>query len=105
MTISISVALQELGQVVAKVKELSEWARLEREEARPDIPPSFRMLTDTDEDLRFQLGLFVAKDLELRRLLNCISTPIAGRTHWRQTLNHLEEQAREMGLSERFIRP
>ena len=105
MVIDISAALSELGQIVAKVKQLSEWARLEREEARPDMPPSFRILTDTDDDLRFQLWLFVTKDLEVRRLLNRISIPEADRTRQQQELRHLEEQVRGLGPSERFIRP
>jgi hypothetical protein len=105
MVIDICAALSELGQIVAKVKQLSEWARLEREEARPDMPPSFRVLTDTDEDLHFQLGLFMTKDLEVRRFLNHISIPEADRTRQQCELHRLEEQVRGLGLGERFIRP
>ena len=107
MAIDIPVALDDLARIIAKIKELLEWARLEQQEARPEVPPSFRLSNHADEDLRLQCGLFVSKDLALRLILNTPSpsTPAADKAQWQRELHHLEEEVRALGLAERFISP
>ena len=105
MVIDVPKALREIGQIVAKIRELNEWAKLEKEEARPSMPTSFRIQTDTDENLHFQLGLFAAKDLELRALLSRGSMPAAEAANWQRQLHAVEGQVSGLGFGERFIRP
>ena len=105
MISDVPAALSALSEIVRRLKALKEWQKLEQQEARPDIPPSFRIMTDTDEDLRFQYGLFLSKASELRRILgNSIpSLSDDDRSRLRRELHHLEEQVGLLGLGERFI--
>ena len=107
MATDVAAAFCSLAEIVARIKELREWQKLEQQEARPEVPPSFRISTDTDEDLRQCYNLFLSKDLELRRLLNSHTAlmPVAGRSSWQERLHDLEEQVRGLGLAERFISP
>ena len=106
MISDVPAALSALSEIVRRLKALREWQKLEQQEARPDISPSFRVMTDTDENLRLQCGLFTGKAFALRGILNsCRLANATDRVRWQQELHHLEEEVRGLGLAERFISP
>ena len=106
MISDVPAALSALSEIVRRLKALREWQKLEQQESRPDIPPSFRVMTDTDESLRLQYGLFTGKAFALRGILDsCRLANATDRVRWQLELYHLEEEVRGLGLAERFISP
>ena len=107
MEIDIPAALQELKELAEKLKALREWARLAEEEARPEIPPSFQLSNNLEEDARPVYAAFVSKAFSTRCALNDPNLTItpAQKQEWQNMLDELQRQVRILHSTETFIRP
>jgi hypothetical protein len=107
MVASIPEGLRNLSGALSKLKELSEWARLAREEARPDDALCLRFPDDQNEDFRNQYGIFVRTAMEVKEGLNnpALSLSEDDRSRWHLRLRELERELRQLDLNERFISP
>lgn len=105
MTFDVSAGLLDLARMVAKLKELKEWQKLEQQEARPDLPPSFRPCNHVEEELRIQHAAFISTAMNLREALAnpALTTSLEQRERWQRRLRHLECEVQVLGLTERFI--
>jgi hypothetical protein len=54
----IGVGLRELRASIKRMKELLQWQRLQRQEEKKDVPPSFRMQDRLEADIKIEEGLF-----------------------------------------------
>ena len=107
METDIPAALHELKELAEKLKVLGEWGKLAEEEARPEIPPSFQLGNNLEEDSRPVYAAFVSKALSLRIVLNDPNFVVAPaqKNKWQIMLDRLQRQVRCLHLTESFIRP
>ena len=107
METDIPAVLQELKELAEKLKALREWVRLDEEEVRPELPPSFQLRSNLEEDVRPVYAAFVSKALSLRIALNDPSFVVAPaqKNEWQIMLDGLQRQVRCLHLTESFIRP
>ena len=103
---NIQAALRDLAKILAKLKELSEWAKLERQERRPHAPPSFQLSNHVEDDVRVQYAAFVSTTMEIQGALNdpTLGLPEAKRSRWQRRLQQIEAELRQTDLPEKFIR-
>ena len=106
MAVNIPAALRQLATTLEKLKELAEWDKLEKQEFRLEIPPSFQPSDHLAEEIRSQYSLFIATVLELQEILNklAMDVPPGQLAKWRRRLRELESQVNQLELGERFIR-
>ena len=102
---NIPAGLRDLAKILEKLKTLHEWAKLAKQEARPDVPPSFRLGNHLAEDIRIQYTAFVSTALDIREALNNPATSASPEQHrrWQRRLRQLEREAQLLDLTERFI--
>ena len=105
MADEFEIAFAQMRHTADKLAELVVWKKLDEEQARPGVPPGFRINHHFQDDARELYGLFLQMDQLLR---NVLSRPdhahdweIKG--HWRQTLTGIEERVRKLRIPERFI--
>ena len=93
---NIPAGLRELGNQLRKLKELEEWAKLARQEARPDVPPSFRPSNHVEEDICLNYAAFLSTNLDIREALNdpTLVIPARKRQQWQRRLGQLEQELR-----------
>jgi hypothetical protein len=105
MTFDITAGLLGLAQIVRKLKELTEWEQLERQESRLDLPPSFRLSNHVEEELRIQHAAFISAAMNLHEALAnpALTTSLEQRERWQRRLRQLEREVQALGLTERFI--
>lgn len=107
MASRIPTALRELSAILRKLRELEEWAKLERQERRPHEPPSFQPRDHLAEDLRIQYTAFISLAMDIQEALNQPGVEASPRQQrrWQRRLRELEDQLRTLGVTERFIKP
>lgn len=105
MTFDVTAGLLDLARMVAKLKDLKEWQKLEQQEARPDLPPSFRLCNHVEEELRLQHSAFLGLSMDLQEALNdsTLVTSPEQRARWQRRLRQLEQEVQALGLTARFI--
>jgi hypothetical protein len=105
MTFDVTAGLLGLVQIVRKLKELTEWEKLERQEARLDLPPSFRLSNHVEEELRIQRAAFISTAMNLHEALAnlALTASLEQRERWQRRLRQLEREVQVLGPTERFI--
>ena len=105
MTFNVTAGLLDLARMVAKLKQFKEWQKLEQQEARPDLPPSFRISNHVEEELQLQYSAFLSLSMDLQEALNDSSfvTSAEQRARWQRRLRQLEQEVQILGLTARFI--
>jgi hypothetical protein len=85
------------------MKELLEWERLQRSEARPSQTHSFQMCDHTQTDLRNEYAFFLSTCLQMHALIgDCfLPLPEAERQSLARQLGRIEQEAHGLGLSQR----
>jgi hypothetical protein len=74
--------------------ELLEWQKLQRQEKRRDVPPSFRFQDRVDADIKIEEGVFWKTAFEIQDVLG--NRDDATATKARQRMAKFEEEMREM---------
>ena len=107
METDIPADLQELKELAEKLKASREWAKLDEEEARPDIPPSFQLSNHLEDDARQLYAAFASKALSVQIALNDPNFAVTpdDKQEWHNSLERLQRQVRPLHLTESFIRP
>ena len=98
--------LQELEATVAELRSLLAWEALKRAEARPGDPPGFIPYDPAAQDIKHAYSLFLAKSLTLHHILKHPADGSATsrqREEIRRKLIALEDEFRQLDLSQRFI--
>jgi len=54
----IEAALRDLRASIKRMGELVEWQKLQRQEEKRDLPPSFRLQDHLEADLKIEQGFF-----------------------------------------------
>jgi hypothetical protein len=105
MAFDFTAGLLGLAQIVQKLKELTEWEKLERQEARLDLPPSFRLSNHVEEELRIRHAAFISTAMSLHEALAnpAPTTSLEQRERWQRRLRQVEREVQVLGLTERFI--
>jgi hypothetical protein len=95
------VLLKKLEQCLDKIRALLEWRQLKREEARPDLPPSFTMDNHIEEDLQNEYSRFAAISSQLQTILNGNGSikSTSQRAYIKDRLWQLDRQVRGLNLS------
>jgi hypothetical protein len=107
--VNVEAVLRGLSQSVRQVKALLAWQELEETEKKPGQPPSFRIDSHVEEDLRNEYGFFVKMALDLAEFLEQ-TRPGAGtvdegqRRRWKERLSRLEEEVRKLGVAEKLLK-
>jgi hypothetical protein len=107
--VNVEAVLRGLSQSVRQVKALLAWQELEETERKPGQPPSFRIDSHVEEDLRNEYSFFVKMALDLAEFLNR-EEPGTGaeeqrqRQRWKERLSRLEEEVRKLGVGAKLIR-
>jgi hypothetical protein len=107
--VNVEVVLRGLSQSVRQIRALLAWQELERSESKPGQPPSFRIDSHLEEDLRNEYSFFVKMALDLAEFLNQ-EEPGTGaeeqrqRQRWKERLSRLEEEVRKLGVGAKLIR-
>ena len=105
----MEAVLRGLSQSAHQIKALLAWQELEETEKKPGQPPSFRIDSHVEEDLRNEHGFFVKMALDLAEFLNQ-KEPGTGdeeqrqRQRWKERLSRLEEEVRKLGVGAKLIR-
>jgi len=105
---NIEAGLCRLSRCVRETRTILAWEDLARAEARPGTPPSFRAGNHTDEDLRFQRGLFSKVSAEVHTALRkSQKAGVSEKTlsFWKVRLLRIDLEFATLGLTDRFIRP
>lgn len=107
MTRNVGEKLQELGMVADRLLELNEWDKLDEEQQRANRFSSFQLSNHAAEDLRDVYGAFLRALAEFHETLAEASASMSAFevSHWRQLGQKIETSVRQLGVSERFIRP
>ena len=107
MSADIPATLQELTELLEKLSELREWSKLAEQEARPEVPPSFRLNNHIEEDARTAYAAFVSKALSTRIALNDPNLTVtpAQKQEWHNMLDRMQRQVRIIHSTESFIKP
>jgi len=105
MVSNIPAALRELGAILRQLKTLNEWAKLERQEAKPHVPPSFRVSNHVDRDIRVQYAAFVSTGMDIRQELGNPAIVISSqqRNRWERRLRELELELQQLYLPAKLI--
>ena len=107
MTTDVPAGLSALAETVEELESLQEWAKLEQQERKPGVPPSFQLSNHLDEDLRTHQAAFVATVFDIQEALNS-PTLVASykqKQQWRRRLEQLQQRARLTHGTESLIRP
>jgi len=90
----IEAALRDLKASIKRMKELLEWRKLQKQEERGDVPPSFRLGDDTERDIKIEEGVFWETVFDIQDALGDRDDETAMK--WRKQLVGLEEEMREL---------
>ena len=106
MAFNIPAALRQLATTLDKLKELNEWTKLARQEARPGVPPSFQLNNHLTEDIRLHYAVFVATVMDIQDVLNnpALGIPATDQNRWRRRLQKFQKQIQELDLMQSFIK-
>jgi len=88
----IEVGLRELRASIKRMGELLEWQKLQRQEERSDVPPSFRLQDRLEADIKIEEGAFWKTVFEIQDVLGKRDDATAKRH--RQRMAKLEEEMR-----------
>ena len=107
MTPDVSAGLKALADTVAKLESLQEWAKLEQQERKPGVPPSFQPSNHLDEDLRMLQAAFFSTVIGIQEALNSPSLAASDtqKHQWHRRLEQLQQRARLTYGTESLIRP
>jgi len=107
--VNVEAGLRGLCESVRRIRALLAWQELEETEKKPGQPPSFRIDSHVEEDLRNEYGFFVKVALDLAEFLEQ-TRPETGaeeqrqRRRWKERLSRLEEEVRKLGVGAKLIR-
>lgn len=106
MAESIPEELRRLTEVAQKLGELNEWAKLDRSQQKPGVPPSFQISNRAVEELRFQYEEWLRLRAKLQEVLATATTSTSkGQIkQWKQHMQEVKAYVRELNIDERFIR-
>lgn len=90
----IEVGLRELRASIKKMGELLEWKKLQKQEERSDVPPSFRFQDRLEADIKIEEGVFWKTVSDILLVLG--ERDNAAATKARQRMAKLEEEMREL---------
>ena len=107
--VNVEAVIRGLSQSVRQIKALLAWQDLKETERKPGQPPSFRIDSHVEEDLRNEYSFFVKMALDLAEFLEQTrpgtrTVDEGQRRRWKERLSRLEEEVRKMGVGERLIR-
>jgi hypothetical protein len=105
MTFDIPTGLRDLARKVEKIRELEEWEKLDRQQARFDLPPSFQPSNHSDEELRHERDAFLSLAMNLERILNSPLPAVSPsqRELWQSQFRELKRQVDLPLSTTRFI--
>jgi hypothetical protein len=90
----IEIGLRELKASIKRMGELLEWQKLQRQEERNDVPPSFRFQDRLEADIKIEGGVFWKTVFEIQDVLGKRDDEAAEK--WRERLAKLEQEMREL---------
>jgi hypothetical protein len=90
----IEVGLRELRASIKRMGELLEWRKLQEQEERSDVPPSFRLQDRVEADIKIEEGVFWKMVFEIQDVLGEGDDATAKKA--RERMARLEREMREM---------
>jgi len=107
MTSDLPEGLRQLARAARKLAELYEWAKLDREQHRPHMPPSFQVSNHSSEEIRTQYTAFLGTLMDVKESLAVNAETLSHHQvrQWQLQIRQLESEVRGLNVSERFIRP
>jgi DNA-binding transcriptional MerR regulator len=90
----IEIGLRELKASIKRMKELLEWRKLQKQEERSDVPPSFRFQDSLEADINIEEGVFWKSVFEIQDVLGKRDDEAAKKA--RERMAKLEEEMREL---------
>ena len=75
MTENVAEALKGLNSSLSKSLALTAWLELEKSEKSEDFERSFRMGSDTEQELRCEIGAFVNDSFQVHDALQSCGEP------------------------------
>jgi len=94
----IEIGLRKLRESIKRMGELLEWRKLQRQEKKSDVPPSFRFQDRLDADMKIEEGVFWKMVSDILLVLGERNDSTA--TKARQRMAKLEKEMRGMTRAE-----
>jgi hypothetical protein len=104
----LEVGLRSLRQSLRRIKALLAWQDLKQAEAKPGLPPAFRITDSIDADLKNEYSFFLFTAVEMRGLLSdstALNVSEEKREHFKKQLLRIDNQLRSLDIPARFYPP
>ena len=102
--IDLEAGLRSLRQSLNQIKAFLAWEQLKQAEAKPGIPPAFKIYDPTETDLRNEYSLFLSTSVQIHSILDdsTVDIPEEKREAIRRQLAKTEQQAHSLNLHHRL---